>query len=199
MWNTWISYHRLQVIINHIQEFEDVLGIPHLNMVDSTSLCSLASQVIYNLELELDDSMKMLMSRIFPEQRRWRSSSKNYVGCPSSSYDWYSATVTRTKHGVKEGLCAYCLKWFTMRTSHYRYHLQSIHGIDSATKEPFPKPTILRYNIDNIIFGWCFLCCDWVKLESTVIEKREKLTGIYMNRKCWYLHMMTVHGKWGRR
>jgi hypothetical protein len=100
---------------------------------------------------------------------------------------------------MKEGLCRYCHKWFVIRTNHYKYHMQSVHGIDSITKRPFPRPFCLRYDDKQNILSWCTSCQEWIKLHSVIIEKREKITGIEMNRKCWYLHMMNIHGKTYRK
>ena len=165
------------------------------NPIDLIPLCTWKQEIALNegkSDDTIDEEMQSLMGRMFPEQQRQRSSL-------SGNHDWYSAIASRSIAGVKEGLCGYCLKWFVMRTNHYRYHMQSAHGIDSATKAPFPRPLILRYDLHGVIFGWCAVCQNWVKLQSAVVEKRERLAGIDMNRKCWHLHMMNVHGKWGRR
>jgi hypothetical protein len=164
-------------------------------LIIESSLQSLADQVWYHLELpkESDDDMKNLMALMFPDRKVWLQSNGE------RDHDWYSATDRRTFYGINEGRCTYCLKWFPTRSNHYRYHMQSVHGIDAVTKAPFPKPSILRYDTKGVIFGWCLLCRNWVKLQSVVIEKREGITGIDMNRKCWHLHMMNVHGRWRRR
>jgi len=82
-------------------------------------------------------------------------------GVKVSDEDQYTPKLVRFTGEKKEGLCQHCHphRWYKLKTSHYWYHLQFVHGIDQRTKKPFPRPCRVKGRQ-----GQCPNCKLWLQV-----------------------------------